>query len=618
MPKSGLLLLENEILITKMSFSINPNFSNNPMSQRSLICSMLGHVDHGKSSLLDSIRGTKIVNEEEGGITQTIGASFIPFAHIKKLAGHLMKLDAHIPGLLFIDTPGHEAFTNLRKRGGNLSDIAVLVIDIIDGIKPQTKEAIGILKAHKTPFIIAANKIDRIQGWKSSGKNLVTTISQQAPEVQQQLDTLMYKIVGELFEKEKIQTERFDRIDDFTKSIAIIPVSAHTKDGIPELLMVLLGLCQRFLQQKMEVNVTDAAKGTILEVKEVKGQGTVIDAIIYDGCIKKNDIIIIGGITEPIETKVRNIFLPEPLLETRYASAAFKPVDQADAAVAVRIFAPNLKGVVGGMPLRSCKQSEVELVKEQIQEEIEEVVIETEDLGVIVKADTLGSLEALTRIIRQAEIPIRQASIGEIKKVDIVTAKSNREKEPVTGAILAFNVVVTDEIAQLAAECEVKIINSGIIYSTLDQYKEWKIATQKAIEAKALDKLNAPCKIQIMEGYVFRQSNPAVVGAEIIEGRAKVGTPLMKEDGNTITRIKEIQKDQKNVPIAIKGETVAISLPGVTMGRRLMEGEFLYSDLTEEEFKTYKDYKQFLTPDEKAAIQKIAEIKRTLHPTWGL
>ena len=327
-------------------------------------------MDHGKTSILDKIRGSSIAANEAGGITQAIGASIIPIETIKKICGPLLdalKMKFTIPGLLFIDTPGHAAFTNLRKRGGNLADIAILVIDINEGVKPQTIESIEILKSYKTPFVIAANKIDLIAGWQTHIEStLISSIQKQSQKVQELLEKKIYGLVGKISEL-GFDSDRFDRIEDFTRVIAIIPTSAKTGEGIPELLMVITGLAQKFLEGCLKCDVEGYAKGTIVEVKEERGLGKCIDVILYDGSLKRNDTIIIGTLTEPIVTKVKGLFEPMPLKEMRDKKSKFKSVKEVHAATGVRVSAPDIEGAIAGMPIRSCSKEDIEKVKAEIR-----------------------------------------------------------------------------------------------------------------------------------------------------------------------------------------------------------------------------------------------------------
>ncbi len=581
---------------------------------RQVIIVMQGHVDHGKTAILDRIRGTSIVQTEAGKITQAIGASIIPLEIVKKICGDLLtklKLDFTIPGLLFIDTPGHAAFTNLRKRGGNLADIAILVINITEGFKEQSLECIEILKQYKTPFIIAANKIDLIQGWQTKDKLLLDTIKEQGQKIQEILDKKLYEIVGKLSEL-GFNSERFDRVEDYTKQIAIVPTSAETGDGIPELLMVISGLAQRFLEKGLKYDSECGAKGTILEVKEGKGVGNVIDVIIYDGKLKVNDTIIVGTLDEPIVTKVRALFEPKALAEMRDKKSKFKSVKEVHAATGVRISAPDLDKAVAGMPV--LVTSDVEKAKEEIKKTVQEVLIDTDKGGIIVKADSLGSLEAVVNLLKEKKIPIKRATIGDIQKKDMQEALTIAEEDPTKSVILGFNVKDNSGICY----DEVKVIVHDVIYKLIEDFDKWQEELKKRLEEKEMEALVMPCKIQIMKGYIFRQNNPAVVGVDVLEGVIKPGIPLMKKDGKEITEIKSIQLEQENVSKAEKGKQVAISLPNVTVGRQINEGDVLYSAITDKDFRKLKDLKKNLKREEITLLKEIAEIMRKIEPMWGV
>ena len=585
------------------------------MTIRSPLCVVLAHVDHGKTSILDKIRGSVVASGEAGGITQAIGASIIPLNTVKKICGKLlekMNMEFTIPGLLFIDTPGHASFTSLRKRGGNLADIAILVIDINEGLKPQTLESIEILKHSKTPFVIAANKIDLISGWNPSNEPLLENIQKQKPNVNQAIEGKLYELVGKLAEL-GFDSERFDRVDDFSKRIAIIPTSAKTGEGIPELLMVITGLAQRFLENCLECDVKGNAKGTILEIKEEKGLGKSMDILIYDGSLKRNDTIVIGTLTEPIVTKVKGLFEPMPLKEMRDKKSNFKPVSEVHAATGVKIAANDIEEVLSGMPIQSCSPDEINKVKQEIKSEVEEVIIQTDKEGIVVKADTLGSLEALDILLKEKGITIKKASIGDITKKDISDAEANFEKDHLKSVILGFN--ISSDITNTG---NVKVITNSIIYKLIEDFEKWQEDEKKRVESEQLDKLATPCKFEIMKGYVFRQNNPAVVGVDVLGGTIKVGTPLMKEDGKQITEVKSLQLDQDNIEKAEKGKQVALSMDGVTIGRQINEGETIYSAIPEDDFRKLKDLKKYLSEEEKKILKEIAIIKRKENSLWGI
>ncbi len=584
---------------------------------RQPIIAMMGNIDAGKTQLLDTIRQTTIVKSEPGKITQMIGCSMIPIETIKKICGNLLsntRVDVSIPGLLAIDTPGHASFSSIRKRGGNLADITILVIDINEGVKPQTLECIDILRQFKTPFIVALNKLDLFPGWIKAEGTLLQKISKQPESVRQNIETRLYEIVGKLSEL-GFNSERFDRVSDYTSQIAIVPVSAVTSDGVPELLMVLTGMAQKFLEKNLECDIKGNAKGTVLELKEDKGLGTTVDVIIYDGCIKSGDTVVIGTLDEPIVTKIKAILEPLPLKEMRDKKSKFKATKEAYAASGIKISAPGLENAIAGMPLRVVSDNDdIEKIKEDIKKEVSEVIVETSKEGIIIKADSLGSLEALTKLLKENNISIRKASIGNISKKDILDAESIYEKDPLKSVVLGFNVIDNSG----SKNENVKILTSDVIYRLIEDLEAWQKEILKKQQEREFDKLMKPCKIQLMKGYIFRQNNPAIVGVDVLQGTLKVGTALMKNDGNTITEVSSIQHEKKNVNSVEKGKQVAASLTKVTVGRQINEEDILFSSIPESDFRQMKKLKKLLDPEDIELLKEIAEIKRRANPVWGI
>lgn len=594
------------------------------MTLRKILVTVVGHVDHGKTSLLDKIRKSTVAASESGAITQAIGVSIIPLETINKICGKLLdifKIPLTVPGLLTIDTPGHAAFTSLRKRGGSLADIAIVVIDINEGFKPQTIESVEILKAHKVPFIVAANKIDLLPQWKyDPHKFLLENVALLDYTIQGGFEQKMYELVAQ-FQEHGLTAERFDRVSDYTQQIAIIPVSASTGQGIPELLMVLIGLAQKYLEKKLEIEEKGPGKGTIIEVKEEKGLGTTINVIIYNGKLQVNDTIIIGGIDKPIVTKVRALLEPAELNEMRDKKSTFKNVKSVTAATGVKIAAPELEEAIAGMPLRSCsgKEEDIKKLKQEVMEEIKDVVVdESEGIGVIIKADTIGGLEALKILLGDKKIPISSSSLGDVTKKDLSRIESMKEKDLFYGLLLGFNVKVQPGIEDYIKEKGIKIITNDVIYQIIDNYESYVATLKKEIEAKEIASLVRPCKLVILKGYVFRQNNPAVVGVEIEVGKIKTGDPIMNAAGKRITAVKSMKEGEDFVTIANQGKQVAMAMEGVTVGRQINEGDFLYTDIPASDFITLKELKKYLSTREMAALKEIAEIKRKENPVWGV
>ncbi len=595
------------------------------MATRKILTTVVGHVDHGKTSLLDKIRRSAVAAGEAGAITQAIGVSIIPLDTIKKICGKLLELSGRkitIPGILMIDTPGHAAFTSLRKRGGSLADLAILVVDINEGFKPQTLESIEILRAHKVPFVVAANKIDLISGWKWNPQFLLLeAINSLDYPIQGELEKKMYDLVGK-FNEIGLQAERFDRVQDYTKQLAIVPVSALTGQGLPELLMVLLGLAQKYLEARLQIEEEGKAQGTILEVTEEKGLGTTLNVIIYNGCLAVNDTIVIGGTDAPLVTKVRVLLEPAELAEMREKKSKFRNIKKVFAATGVKISAPGLEKAIAGMPLRSSpsgREEEIQQLKKEVQQEIGEVLVaESDDVGVVIKADTIGGLEALKVLLQEKKIPISSADLGSLTKRDISQVESVREKNEFYGVLLGFNVAVPSEIEEYCKAKGLKIIVHEVIYQILEEYERHTTNLKKEIELRELSTLVRPCKFLLLKGYVFRQNNPAIAGVEIEAGKIKSGDPIMNQDGKRLTAVKSMKEGQDNVNAAEQGRQLAMSMDNITIGRQVQEGDFLYTDIPEEHFKKLKTLKKYLSQNELEVLKEIAEIKRRENAVWGV
>ncbi len=591
------------------------------MKIRSPIVSVLGHVDHGKTTLLDFIRGSIIAQKEAGGITQHIGATEVPIEVVENIGGEFLKklgIKETLPGLFFIDTPGHEAFTTLRKRGGALADVAILIVDLNEGFKPQTYEALNILKMYKTPFIVAANKMDKIYGWQTHERApFLETFPKQAQSVQEKLDISIYELVGILHE-EGFESERFDRVSNFAKQISIVPISAKTGEGVPELLTMVMGLAQQYLKEQLKIEESSPAKGTILEVKEEVGLGVTIDAVIYDGIMKKDDTIAIMTLDNVITTRIRSLLKPNPLEEIREAKKRFKKIDEVVAAAGIKIVAPNIENAVAGSPLRVARD-DFGHVKEEILKEIEDIKIDTDELGIVVKADTLGSLEALVNLLRDMKIPIRAADIGDVSRRDVVDASIVKNEDPLYGVIVAFNVKVLPSAAEEIKASDIKLFSSNIIYQLIEDYDEWIKAAEERKKKAWLDAIIKPAKIRIIPKLIFRNSKPAIAGIEVLSGTIKQDYGLIRGDGARVGKVEGMQDKGKNLKSSSKGQKVAMSIKDAIFGKDFDEGDVLYVDIPENHYKILvSELKNKLTEDEFETLNEIVDIKRKENSNWGM
>ena len=577
---------------------------------RQPIISVMGHVDHGKTSLLDRIRKTAVASKEAGGITQHIGASEVPISVIKKIGGRLidsMGINITLPGLLFIDTPGHEAFTSLRRRGGSISDMAILVVDVMKGFEPQTIESIEILKSYKTPFIVAANKIDLINGWIDSGSTMFSdAMKRQTSAVEQALNEKVYELIGRLSEL-GFTSDIYSNVKDFKKELAIVPVSAKTGEGIAELLMLVAGLSQRFLEARLNIEVRGPARGSILERKEVRGFGDVIDVILYDGTLRVNDTIAFATPNGVATTKVKAILKPNPLSDIRDAKSRFTSINEVAAASGIRVNATGLEDAMPGSPL-------IQVVDESYKDEIKTDignVFEVDKKGVLLKADSIGSLEAITKLFHSEGLEISRKGLGNVTKNDVSNAFAINTVDPLNAVIVAFNVKIDEDAAEAARDSNVRIISGNIIYKLIDDYKLFLEQRKKASIKSLEEMVTFPGKIEVLPNSCFRASHPAIFGIRIIAGSIKPGCTLIDATGERIGKIKGVQNEKTPRKEAKRGEMVAISIEGPTFGRQVNENQILYTRISESDYKILKKELAELMSDEDAKLlEEIIGLER--------
>ena len=592
------------------------------MRIRQPIVSVLGHVDSGKTSLLDKVRGTGVQGREAGGITQHIGASFLPVETIQKICGplyeKLSKVEHQIPGILVIDTPGHEIFTNLRSRGGSAADIAILVVDANRGFQPQTNESLKILESRKVPFVVALNKTDMVSGWKNTETQFISqAIKEQNVEVQNFLDEKIYNVVTALSVL-GYQSEAFYRIDDYKKEIAIVPVSAKTGIGIPELFAVLVGLTQQYLKEKLNQE-EKSNRGIILEVNDEVGLGPTANMILIDGQMRKEDYIIAAKRDSVIVTKPKALLLPKPLDEMRDPRDKFKPVEYIQAAAGVKIASPDLDGVLPGSTLYAVSDdAEIEHFKKIIEDEMQSVFISTETNGVILKCDAIGSLEAITEMLRRQQIPISKADIGPVTRRDIIESMAIKENDRHLGVILAFNVKVLQDAETEADNNHIKVFTDKIIYSLIDTYTQW-VDDDKADEENSVFKELTPIsKFTFLKGFVFRNNNPAVFGIRVDVGQLRQKIPFMNKTGKKIGIIHQLQHDGKTVSMAKTGQEVACSVQNITIGRQIVEENVFYTLPSSSDAKQLvKRFMHKLSSEETDVLNEIIEIQRAIDPAYA-
>ena len=620
---------------------------------RQPIVSVLGHVDHGKTSVLDLVRSigserqASVMDREAGGITQHIGATEVPADVLNETcAAMLGGKNFKSPGLLFIDTPGHHSFVSLRNRGGSVADIAILVIDVMEGLQPQTIESLNTLKETKTPFVIAANKIDRIHGWMCKrGRSFLESLKDQREDVISLFEDRYWKILGQ-FSEHGFNIERYDRIRDFTQNVAVVPMSAKEGEGLQDLLAVSVGLAERFLEDRL-TDTIGPAQGTVLEMRDEIGMGKTIDVILYRGSLKVGDNIMLASNDGPFSTHIKGLKRPKGMSEMRDAGKRWVYFPDVQAACGVKIVAPKLEQAIAGTTLYLANtEEEIKNSKEAIQEEwrniydkmpimcsiCEKVSPRSEFIrdcqkgtckgaieeknGVVIKADTVGGLEALAFELFKLKIPVRQASVGPVNKKDILMAKSIQD--PLNRAILGFSTKPNNEVADelKGDDTVIKFFNGAIIYHILDSFEEWREKTKAEIEAEQRESLVYPGRLLYLKDHTFRAKGPAIVGMRVIGGRVHIGQRLMKLDGTSVGQVKSLRtRDSDDVKEARQGEEVAVAIQGPTVGRHIEELDEFYVDVPERHAKRLKKIE--LTPVEQEILDELIRLHRKDNHFWG-
>ena len=590
--------------------------------QRQPIVSVLGHVDHGKTSVLDyfrslgSERQASVMDREAGGITQHIGATEVPAKILNETCAKLTGgKDFNSPGLLFIDTPGHHSFTSLRSRGGALADIAILVVDVMEGLQPQTIESLRILKEKKTPFVVATNKVDRIHGWQvKKNRTFIESWQNQRDDVKQLFEQRYWKLLGQ-FSEHGFNIERYDKIKDFTSNLAMVPCSAKEGEGLQDLLTVTVGLAERFLEERLRYTLGDG-EATVLEMKDERGLGKTIDVILNLGELNVGDSITLVSSDGPFTTHIKGMFRPKGMSEMRDAGDRWEACENAVAACGLKIVAPGLENVLAGTTLRQTNTAKAKESAEIEARKEASITVDIAEEGVVIKADTVGGLEALAFELNRLEIPIRMATVGPVNKRDIITAQC--AEDPLNQIILGFSVKGNAEVQSKleGKDAEIKFIAHDIIYRVLEEFEEWRDATKAEMEAAARENLVYPGHLLYLKDHTFRNKGPAIVGMRVLGGRVHVGQKIMKLDGTQIGQIRSLRtRDSDDVKEGRQGEELAVAVMGPTVGRHIEEGDEFWVDIPASHAKRLR--KLDLTPQEEEILEQITILHRKQDHFWG-
>ncbi|NXG40611.1 IF2P factor, partial [Psilopogon haemacephalus] len=580
-----------------------------------VIC-VLGHVDTGKTKILDKLRHTHVQDSEAGGITQQIGATNVPLEAINeqtKMVKNFDRENIKIPGMLIIDTPGHESFSNLRNRGSSLCDIAILVVDIMHGLEPQTIESINLLKSKKCPFIVALNKVRYL--FTLPDTDVAVTLKKQKKNTKDEFEERAKAIIVE-FAKQGLNAALFYENKDPRTFVSLVPTSAHTGDGMGSLIALLVELTQTMLTKRLAE--CQELRAQVMEVKALPGMGTTIDVILINGRLKEGDTIIVPGVEGPIVTQIRGLLLPPPMKELRVKNQ-YEKHKEVVAAQGVKILGKDLEKTLAGLPLLvAYKEDEVPVLKDELIHELKQTLnaIKLEEKGVYVQASTLGSLEALLEFLKTSEVPYSGINIGPVHKKDVMKASVMLEHDPQYAVILAFDVRIERDAQEMADSLGVRIFSAEIIYHLFDAFTKYRQDYKKQKQEEFKHIAVFPCKMKILPQFIFNSRDPIVMGVVVEAGQVKQGTPMCVPSKNfvDIGIVTSIEINHKPVEVAKKGQEVCVKIepiPGESpkmYGRHFEATDILVSKISRQSIDALKDW--FRDEMQKSDWQLIVELKK--------
>ncbi|XP_017290053.1 eukaryotic translation initiation factor 5B isoform X2 [Kryptolebias marmoratus] len=587
---------------------------------RAPVVCVLGHVDTGKTKILDKLRHTHVQDGEAGGITQQIGATNVPKETIEeqtKMVKNFDRENVKIPGMLIIDTPGHESFSNLRNRGSSLCDIAILVVDVMHGLEPQTIESINLLKEKKCPFIVALNKIDRLYDWKKSpDTDVVATLKKQKKNTKDEFDERSKAIIVE-FAQQGLNAALFYENKDPRTFVSLVPTSAHSGDGMGNLIALLVELTQTMLARRLAH--CDELRAQVMEVKALPGMGTTIDVILINGCLREGETIIVPGVEGPIVTQIRGLLLPPPLKELRVKNQ-YEKHKEVSTSQGVKILGKDLEKALAGLPLLVAhKEDEVPVLKDELVRELKQTLssIKLEEKGVYVQASTLGSLEALLEFLRTSKVPYAGINIGPVHKKDVMKASTMLEHDVQYAVILAFDVKVERESQEMADSLGVRIFSAEIIYHLFDAFTKYREDYKKAKQEEFKHVAVFPVKLRVLPQFIFNSRDPIVMGVSVEAGVLKQGTPLCVPSRGfvDIGVVTSIEMNHKPVDSAKKGQEICVKIepiPGEApkmYGRHFEATDIMVSKITRASIDALKNW--FRDEMQKSDWQLIMELKKT-------
>ena len=576
------------------------------------------------------------------------------------------------PGIIFLDTPGHESFGSIRNRSGSVADIAILIVDIVEGFKPQTIQSIEILEQNDIPFIIVGNKVDRIHQWESKrGRSSWQSWNEQSKDVQKMADDFYYKLLGQVASHSKFNLAKYwDGIKtfDIKNDRLFVPMSAKEGEGLQDLLFVILAMAEKFAREDLIIHSEDMAEGYVLESREEIGVGKTIDIILTKGTIRVGDSVAYNTNDGPIadsshadestSVRIRSIRRPMGMAEMRDAGKRWENIQSASAASGLKLVIPRMKEIHIGSKIFFPKPEEdlepifkeMKLENKRIRDDApimcsicSEVLSRKEFStrhtnpsaqgegfspgcqtarevreGAVVKARTFGGLEAVLYELKKRKIPISHAEVGPVNKRDVreILATGNDEHKFLIALAVKGNVQVEQEIKDAEKSkksVDFNYIQGDILYQIMDQIDERVEEIRETAANSDSGILFRPAQIRYLN--MSFKDKPAVFGVQVLKGQIRVGQELLRSDGTgrVLGKILSIGTDGETV--AHEGEQVPIQVNIRFSRSNIIDDEIFYGNVLEEDSKNMRNVS--LSESEKDAFIDIIKIHQEILQEFG-
>lgn len=545
------------------------------------ICCILGNVDAGKTSLIDKMKSTKVQKSEAGGITQKINTVILPFNANK----------FNVPGVILIDTPGHESFYSLRELGATLCNVVILLVDIMEGVKEQTIKSIDLVKSKRIPYVVALNKVDRVVNWESdSSVSIVKNLKKQANNTVLHFEELVRNIITQ-FAENGLNVELFNRNTDSRKYGSLFPLSAKTGEGIHDLMGGLIKLIAT--HRKADIIIKPTFKGILTDINIQKGIGKCLNVLVYDGYLNKQDTLVVGGMNGAyFKTITKMAVSTQPskfqLVNDVKASTLTYITTKGDYETDYIIGSPvyTIPSTLTGKSKTDVEKVARKAIEVYLKKKDDEINKNKSRHGVLVYASTFGALMAITNHLDDIGVPYIDAKVKDVKSLDLqkVISMNNSEDSKIYNIIIAFDVHVDLKAHDmLKNNLDVSLIEDNIIYRVFEKLEETIETNKGNVSLKYKRMMSTPCILEILKGkeFIIARRDPIILGVKVMSGELVKNTILQvirKKKIIILGRVTGIQSNNKDVEKGEVNQEVAVRIDNTEDTAKLYGRDFDNTD----------------------------------------